>query len=85
MEAQTRTVIGVAAEGKLIGLLGIADEIKEDAAEAIGKLKGLGIQPVMITGDNGRTSRAVAGQVCTEEIHAQVLPQDKAAKVREIR
>jgi heavy metal translocating P-type ATPase len=79
---QGKTVVGVAADGRLLGLLAIADEIKEDAAEAVARLKRLGIEPVMITGDNERAARAVAQQVGITEVYAQVLPQDKAAKVR---
>jgi heavy metal translocating P-type ATPase len=79
---QGKTVVGVAADGRLLGLLAIADEIKEDAAEAVDRLKRLGIEPVMITGDNERAARAVAQQVGITEVYAQVLPQDKAAKVR---
>jgi heavy metal translocating P-type ATPase len=79
---QATTVVGVAVDGRLLGLLAIADEIKEDAAEAVDRLKRLGIEPVMITGDNERTARAVAQQVGITEVYAQVLPQDKAAKVR---
>jgi len=81
-EEEARTVVGVASGGRLIGLIGIADEIKEDAAEAISRLQALGIQPVMITGDNERTASAVAQKVGISEVYAQVLPQDKAAKVR---
>ncbi len=81
-EEEAKTVIGVATDREFLGLLAIADEIKEDAKEAIDRLKRLGIQPVMITGDNERTARAVAEQVGIDEVHAQVLPQEKAAKVR---
>ncbi len=81
-EQEAKTVVGVAADGRLLGLLAVADEIKEDAREAIDRLKRLGIQPVMITGDNERTAHAVAEQVGISEVYAQVLPQDKAAKVR---
>lgn len=72
----------MAAGGRLIGLLGVADEIKEDAAEAISRLQRLGIDPVMVTGDNARTAQAVAQKVGIIEVVAQVLPQDKAARVR---
>lgn len=82
LEAEAKTVIGAAENGKLIGLLTIADVVKEDAAEAIEEMKKAGLMSVMLTGDNERTARAVASQVGIEEVHAQVLPQDKAAKVR---
>ena len=84
LEAEAKTVIGVTDDGKLIGLLTIADMIKADAAEAIGEMEKAGIIPVMLTGDNEHTAKAVASMVGIKEIHAQVLPQDKAVKVREL-
>ncbi|MBI4490443.1 MAG: heavy metal translocating P-type ATPase [Deltaproteobacteria bacterium] len=84
LESEAKTVIGAAEEGKLAGLLTISDMVKEDAAEAIEEMKRAGLLPVMITGDNEKTAKAVAAQVGIEEVHAQVLPQDKAAKVREL-
>lgn len=81
-EGEAKTVVGVASGGRLIGLIGIADEIKEDAGQAISRLQQLGIQAVMITGDNERTAWAVAQKVGIAEVFAQVLPQDKAEKVR---
>ncbi len=83
-EEDAKTVVGVAAGGRLIGLIGIADEIKGDAADAIARLKQLGIQSVMITGDNALTARAVARRVGISEVYAQVLPQDKATRVRSL-
>jgi Cu+-exporting ATPase len=83
-EPQGKTVIGLAQNEKLVALLTITDTIKEDAAEAIQRMKEAGLQPVMITGDNEHTAKAVAGQVGIQEVYAQVLPQDKAAKVREL-
>ena len=83
-EGRAETVIAVAAEGCAVGLLALADTVKDDAAEAIARLRGLGIEPVMITGDNVRTARAVADQVGIREVLAQVLPQDKAERVREL-
>lgn len=84
LQAQAKTVIGISEDGKLTGFLTITDIVKEDAAEAITRMKEAGLTPVMITGDNWETARAVAGQVGVEEVYAQVLPQDKAAKVREL-
>ena len=83
-EGRAETVIAVATEGSAVGLLALADTVKDDAAEAIARLRGLGIEPVMITGDNVRTARAVADQVGIREVLAQVLPQDKAERVREL-
>jgi len=83
-EARAETVVAVAAGGRAIGLIALADTVKPDAAEAVARLRAAGLVPVMITGDNPRTARAVAAQVGIEEIRAQVLPQDKAARVREL-
>lgn len=84
LQAQAKTAIGVSEDGKLAGFLTITDTVKEDAAEAISRMKTSGLTPVMITGDNWETARAVAEQVGIEEVYAQVLPQDKASKVREL-
>ena len=84
LEAQAKTLIGISKDERLIGLLSITDAVKEDAPEAIRQMKEAGLQPVMITGDNEHTARAVAAQVGIEEVYAQVLPQDKAGKVREL-
>jgi heavy metal translocating P-type ATPase len=83
-EAEARTVIGVARGGQLLGLLAIEDEVKDDAAATITRLRALRIRPVMITGDNERTARAVAEKVGISEVYARVLPQDKAAQVRQL-
>ncbi len=83
MESQGRTVVAVAEGGELVGLIGIADTLKEDAAEAVALMKDAGLEPVMITGDNWRTARAIAAQVGISEVMAEVLPDQKAEKVRE--
>jgi len=83
-EAEARTVIGVARGGQLLGLLAIEDEVKDDAAVTITRLRALRIRPVMITGDNERTARAVAEKIGISEVYARVLPQDKAAQVRQL-
>ncbi|MFQ5849299.1 MAG: heavy metal translocating P-type ATPase [Candidatus Binatia bacterium] len=84
LEAEAKTVVGVAEDGRLVGLLTIADVVKEDAIDAIVQMEEAGLTPVMLTGDNEYTARAVASLVGIQEVHAQVLPQDKAAKVREL-
>jgi len=84
MEDRGQTVIAVATDGAPRGLIAIADTLREDAREAIQHLKDAGLAPVMITGDNERTARAVAREVGIDEVYAQVLPQDKAARVREL-
>ncbi|MBI2462337.1 MAG: heavy metal translocating P-type ATPase [Candidatus Rokubacteria bacterium] len=81
-EARAQTVVAVAMAGRAAGLIALADTVKDDAREAIVRLQGLGIEPAMITGDNERTARAVAEQVGIQEVLAQVLPHEKAERVR---
>ncbi len=81
-EEAGRTVVGVAAGGRIVGVIALGDRIKDDASDAVSRLKQLGIRPVMVTGDSARAARAVAEAVGIEEVRAQVLPQDKAAHVR---
>ena len=84
LQAQAKTVIGVSEDERLIGLLSITDAVKEDAADAVRQMKEAGLTPVMVTGDNEQTARSVAEKVGINEVHAQVLPQDKAARVRDL-
>ena len=83
-EATGQTVVGVAENRKLIGLIALADTLKEDARAAIDQMKRSGLQPAMITGDNARTARTVAQAVGIDDVRAQVLPQDKAEQVRQL-
>ncbi|MEW5958196.1 MAG: heavy metal translocating P-type ATPase [Chloroflexota bacterium] len=82
MQAAGQTVVALALEGELAAFLAIADPIKADGREAIERLRQAGLAPVMLTGDNARTARAVAEQVGITEYRAEVLPQDKATAVR---
>jgi len=84
LENEGKTVVGVSTNGTLTGLIALADTLKEDAAEAIARLKNAGLEPVMITGDNQRTAEAVAAEVGIAEVMAQVLPDQKAAQVRKL-
>jgi Cu+-exporting ATPase len=84
MEEAAQTVVAVARDHQLLGLLGIADEVKADAADAMARLRGAGVEPVMLTGDNQRTARAVAEQVGIHEVRAQLLPDEKADAVRDL-
>lgn len=78
---QGKTVMFVAVDGALGGLLTIADPVKPGSPDAIASLKGLGLRVVMITGDHPSTAAAVARQVGIDEVFAQVLPGEKSAKV----
>ncbi len=81
---QGKTLIFVSVDGKVIGLVAVADEMKDNAAEAVVKLKSMGLQVVMITGDNRRTAEAIAGQVGIDRYLAEVLPQDKVGEVKKL-
>jgi len=84
MQDLAQTVIGVAAEGEVLGLVGIADEVKTDAREGVDRLRRVGIEPVMVTGDNRHTAAAVANQVGISDVRAGLLPGQKAEAVREL-
>jgi heavy metal translocating P-type ATPase len=81
-EERAETVIVVGVEGRAAGFIALADTVKPDAAEAVARFRAAGIEPVMITGDNERTARAVAAEVGIREVLAQVLPHEKAERVR---
>jgi Cu+-exporting ATPase len=73
----------VTVDGKLAGLVSVADPVKETTPEAIEALHAEGLRIVMVTGDNERTARAVAGRLGIDEIRADVLPEEKARIVKE--
>jgi len=79
------TVMFVAVDGSLAGLLAVTDRIKPDAASIIGKLKQGGLSIIMATGDNERTACAVAGKLGIDDVRAGVLPEDKKRLVEELR
>ena len=81
-EAQGRTPVVVGWDGVVRGVLVVADTIKESSAEAVRQLRELGLRPVLLTGDNERSARAVAAAVGIDEVHAEVLPGDKVDVVR---
>lgn len=84
LQEKAQTVSYVAAGKKVIGVIGIADVVKPDAQSAVKKLHAMGITTVMMTGDNQRTAEAIAKQVGIDEVFAEVLPGDKAAKVKSL-
>ncbi|WP_290653184.1 heavy metal translocating P-type ATPase [Aquisalimonas sp.] len=81
-EAAGHTTVLLAVDDRVAGVLAIADTIKQDAAEAIAALRERGVETVLVTGDNQRTTAAVARTVGITGVHAQCLPQDKVAVIR---
>ena len=81
---EAKTPVFVAADGRALGLLAIADPVKPDSREAIAALRKLGLRVVMLTGDNRRTADAIARAVGLDDVVAEVLPQDKAHEVRKL-
>jgi Cu+-exporting ATPase len=79
-----KTAVYVAVDGTPAGVIAIADTVKDGAAEAVLGLKRRGIEVVLLTGDNDSTAQAIAGEVGIETVIADVLPDEKAAKVREL-
>jgi Cu+-exporting ATPase len=77
-----RTAVVAAIDGRAVAVFVIADAVKPTSADAVARLRGLGLRPVLLTGDNDATARAVAAEVGIEEVIAEVLPADKAAVER---
>jgi Cu+-exporting ATPase len=83
-EEQGQTVVAVGWDGDFHGLLALADTLKPTSVEAIRELQALGLEPVLLTGDNARAAHAVARQVGIVEVRAEVLPSEKAAEVERL-
>lgn len=83
-EQQGKTAMLVAIDGSLSGVIAVADTIKPSAIEAIKQLKAQGLQVIMLTGDNLTTAQAIAEQVGLDQVYAEVLPEQKADKVKEV-
>jgi P-type Cu+ transporter len=79
-----KTPMFIAVDGKAAGIIAVADTVKEDSAEAIKALQALGIEVVMITGDNRRTAEAIARKVGVTRVLAEVLPEDKARNIQQL-
>ncbi|OZU89120.1 copper-translocating P-type ATPase [Virgibacillus indicus] len=83
-EVEGKTAMLIAVNGEYRGIVAVADTIKETAPQAIRELKKEGLEVIMLTGDNERTAQAIAKQVGIDQVIAQVLPEEKADKVKEI-
>jgi Cu+-exporting ATPase len=84
LEDEGKTAMLVAVEGELLGLLAVADTLKEDAVAAVRELRTMGLQTAMITGDNQRTAQAIARQVGIDHVLAEVLPEAKLLEVQRL-
>ena len=84
LEREGKSVVGVASDGRLLGIIALADVLKDDAAEAVNQLRELGMRVAMITGDNRRTAEAIAKKLGIDVVLAEVLPQDKANEVKRL-
>jgi len=81
LQNAAKTIVGVAADGKVIGLFGIADTVKPGTPQAIQRLQAAGAEVVMLTGDNARTAQAIADEVGISRVFAELLPADKSAAI----
>ncbi|MFJ2900513.1 heavy metal translocating P-type ATPase [Streptomyces sp. NPDC087218] len=80
-----RTSIVVAWDGRVRGVLTVADRVKESSARAVAELRALGLHPVLLTGDNRAVAEAVAAEVGIDEVYAEVLPEEKVHVIERIR
>ena len=80
-----KTPLFFAKDGKLIGIIAVADVIKEDSSQAVRELQGMGIRVVMLTGDNERTAKAIGHQAGVDEVIAGVLPEGKESVIRNLK
>jgi Cu+-exporting ATPase len=84
MEEAGTTAVGIAVAGRVLGFLSVADRAKPDAREAIATLRGLGIDVILLTGDNDRAARSIAAEVGIDRVIANVLPEDKVSVIRDL-
>jgi Cu+-exporting ATPase len=84
LASEGKTPMYIAADKKLMGIIAVADIVKQTSASAIKKLQSMGIEVVMITGDNQKTARAIAKQVGIDRVSAEVLPHDKSNEVKKL-
>jgi P-type Cu+ transporter len=84
LEKDGRTVIAVARNGRAVGTVALGDMLRADAVRGVSALRAAGIKPILVTGDNERTARRIADELGIEEVHAGVLPPEKAEIVRRL-
>ncbi|MFN7037323.1 MAG: heavy metal translocating P-type ATPase [Bellilinea sp.] len=84
LESSAKTVILVSVDGTPMGVIGVADRVKEGSKEAIEEFHRLGLKVTLLTGDNRRTAEAIAAQVGVDDVRAEILPDGKAQQVKEL-
>ncbi len=84
IEAEAQTAIVVISEGKVLGIFGVADSIRDSSQKAVQRLRALGLKTIMLTGDNAKTAEVIAKQAGLDQFIAEVLPQDKAETVKKL-
>ena len=84
LEESGKTAMLIAVNGQIAGLIAVADTLKENSAEAVAKLKEMGLEVIMISGDNQRTANAIASQIGVSRVFAEVLPSEKASEIKRL-
>lgn len=84
LEESGKTVMLIAVNGQIAGLIAVADTLKKNSAEAVAKLKEMGLEVIMISGDNQRTANAIASQIGVSRVFAEVLPSEKASEIKRL-
>jgi Cu+-exporting ATPase len=84
LELEGKTAMLVAVDGRLLGMIGVADTLKDEAILAVSELREMGLETAMITGDNLRTAKAIARQVGIDRVLAEVLPEDKLNEIQRL-
>ena len=84
LEKDGKTVIGIASEGGVVGWIALQDRIRPEAKDAVSRLKKMGIRVVMLTGDRRSTGEAIGARVGMDEVHAELLPEDKVRMIKEL-
>ena len=85
VESEGKTAIPVALDKNVIGVIVVADTVRENSLEAIQRLKRLGVKTAMLTGDNMRTAKSIAEQIGVDEYHAELLPEQKVSAIGEMK
>ncbi|MBF0446065.1 MAG: copper-translocating P-type ATPase, partial [Magnetococcales bacterium] len=84
LETQGKTAILVAVDGKAVGVLAVADTVKKESRQGVDRLKQMGIEVIMLTGDNQRTAKAIASQLGIDKVIAEVLPSHKSEEIERL-